>query len=104
MKRRVVITAFSVINDMGKNRREVEEGIFSGRCGLSMQDFEYGDGVTTGPFGAVHDLDEVHPFFEKYHLPYDRCSQLALMAVDDCLAESGLDLSKEDPYRLGVSI
>ena len=69
MKRRVVITAYSVINDLGKNRFEVEKGIFSGESGLSMQDFEYGDGVTTGPFGAVQNLDEVHPFFEKHHLP-----------------------------------
>lgn len=104
MKRRVVITAYSVINDLGKNRFEVEKGIFSGESGLSMQDFEYGDGVTTGPFGAVQNLDEVHPFFEKHHLPYDRCSQLALMAADDCLAESGLDIKNEDPFRLGVSI
>ncbi|MBQ7487560.1 MAG: beta-ketoacyl-[Clostridia bacterium] len=104
MKRRVVITAYSVINDMGKNRKEVEEGIFSGSCGLSRQKFTYADGDTEGVFGMVHDLTEVHPFFEQHHLPYDRCSQLALMAADDCLAESGLDIAKEDPFRLGVSI
>ena len=104
MNRRVVITAFSVINDMGKNKQEVEEGIFSGRCGLSRQKFTYGDGEAEGVFGMVHDLTEVHPFFEEHGLPYDRCSQLALMAADDCLKESGLDVSREDPWRLGVSI
>ena len=104
MKRRVVITGYSVINDMGKNRQQVEEGIFSGRSGVSMQDFEYGDGVTTGPYGVVPELDEVDPFFEKEGLPYDRCTQLALMAAADCVRESGLEAGKEDPFRLGVSI
>lgn len=104
MKKRVVITGYSVINDMGKNRQEVEEGIFGGKSGVSMQDFEYGDGVTTGPYGMIQGLDEVDPFFEKEGLPYDRCSQLALMAAADCMRESGLEVGKEDPFRLGVSI
>ena len=104
MKKRVVITGYSVINDMGKNRQQVEEGIYAGQSGVSMQDFEFGDGVTTGPYGVVKDLDEVDPFFEKEGLPYDRCSQLALMAAADCMRESGLDVEKEDPFRLGVSI
>ena len=104
MKRRVVITAYSVINDLGKNRQAVEEGIFSGKSGISRQKFEYGDGVAEGYYGAVQDLTEVHPFFAAHNLPYDRCAQLALMAADDCIRESGLDVSREDPYRLGVSI
>ena len=104
MKKRVVITGYSVLNDMGKNRQEVEEGIFAGRSNISMQDFEYGDGVTTGPYGVIQDLREVDPFFEKEGLPYDRCTQLALMAADGCMRESGLDPEKEDPFRLGVSI
>ena len=100
MKKRVVITGYSVINDMGKNRQQVEEGIFSGLSGVSMQDFEFGDGVTTGPYGVVSELNEVDPFFEKEGIPYDRCSQLALMAAADCVRESGLDVEKEDPFRL----
>ena len=104
MKRRVVITGYSVINDMGKDRQQVEEGIFSGRSGVSMQDFEFGDGVTTGPYGVVPELDEVDPYFEKEGLHYDRCSQLAIMAAADCMRESGLDPEKEDPFRMGVSI
>ena len=104
MRKRVVITGYSVINDMGKNRQQVEEGIFGGKSGVSMQDFEFGDGITTGPYGVVADLDEVDPFFEQEGIPYDRCSQLALMAAADCVRESGLDIAKEDPFRMGVSI
>lgn len=104
MNRHVVITAYSVINDMGKNKQEVEEGIFSGKSGLSKHQFEYGDGITEGCFGLVHDLTEVHDFFKQHNLPFDRCSQLALMGADDCMRESGLDVSAEDPHRLGVSI
>jgi len=104
MKKRVVITGYSVLNDMGKTRQQVEEGIFAGRSNISMQDFEYGDGVTTGPYGVIQDLEEVDPFFEKEGLPYDRCTQMALMAADGCMRESGLDPEKEDPFRLGVSI
>lgn len=104
MKKRVVITAYSVINDLGKNRQQVEDGIFGGKSGVSMQEFSYGDGVTVGPYGVVPELDEVDPFFEREGLPYDRCSQLALMAAADCMKESGLDMAKEDPFRMGVSI
>ena len=104
MKRRVVITGYSVINDLGKNRQAVEEGIFSGKSGITKQKFEFGDGVAEGYYGALNDLTEIHPFFAEHGLHYDRCAQLALMAADDCFRESGLDVAEEDPYRLGVSI
>ena len=102
MERRVVITGYGVINDLGKSKEEIRKNLFDGVSGLSSVNMEAVDGLTEGKFGAITNLTEVDPFFEEHNIPYDRCTQLALMAAHECIEQSGI--CWDDPYRAGVSI
>lgn len=102
MNRRVVITGYGVINDLGKNKDEIRKRVFDGECGLSKVGISAVDGVTESTFGAIKDLTEVSDHFEKFGVPYDRCVQLAIMASKECISQSGVKI--DDPYRFGVSI
>ena len=102
MSRRVVITGYGVINDLGKNKEEIRRKLFDGESGLSKIGLSAADGITESTFGAVRDLTEVSEHFERFKVPYDRCVQLALMASKESIEQSGIKV--DDPYRFGVSI
>ena len=102
MGRRVVITGYGVINDLGKNKQEISRRLFDGECGLSRVGFKAVDGITESTFGAVNDLTEISEHFADLNVPYDRCVQLALMASKECMDDSGIEV--DDPYRFGVSV
>lgn len=59
MERRVVITGYGVINDLGKSKEEIRKNLFDGVSGLSSVNMESVDGITEGKFGAIKDLNEV---------------------------------------------
>lgn len=102
MGRRVVITGYGVVNDLGKNKHEISKRLFDGECGLSKAAFKARDGVTESTFGIVNNLTEISEHFANLNVPYDRCVQLALMASKECIDESGIEV--DDPYRFGVSV
>ena len=69
MRRRVVITGYGVINDLGKNKEEIRRKLFDGESGLSKIGMSAADGITESTFGAVRDLTEVSEHFERFKVP-----------------------------------
>lgn len=101
--KRVVVTGYGIICDLGKNIIEVTNALFNNESGISDQKFEFKDGTFNAAVGKVN-LIEDSSIFDKYNLKYDRCSHLALIASEECVNTSKINLMTEDPYKIGTII
>lgn len=104
MSRRVVVTGLGAITPIGNSVGEFWEGLCEGRTGIGpityfdtaeykvklaaeLKDFKPGD------YMDVKSARRMEPF-----------SQYAVAAAKQALDDCGIDLSAEDPYRIGVSV
>lgn len=104
MSRRVVVTGLGAITPIGNSVEEFWEGLCEGRTGIGpityfdtaeykvklaaeLKDFKPGD------YMDVKSARRMEPF-----------SQYAVAAAKQALDDCGIDLSVEDPYRIGVSV
>jgi len=104
MSRRVVITGMGTVNCLSQTVKGYWEGLLAGRSGI-------------GPIGLfdttafkVHFGGEVRDFHPETILDtraakrMDRFSQFSMLAGIAAVRESGLDFSREAPYRCGSII
>ncbi|MDQ2085436.1 beta-ketoacyl-[acyl-carrier-protein] synthase family protein [Herbivorax sp. ANBcel31] len=105
MHKRVVITGIGVVSSIGKNKREFCENLFKGNSGIVKQKFQYINGDACGSAGVVSlNEEEIHKFFKENNLPYDKASQLALMAAEECIEQSSIKEFQVERYRQGVAV
>jgi 3-oxoacyl-[acyl-carrier-protein] synthase II len=104
MTRRVVITGLGTVNSLCSEVRGFWQGLLAGKSGVgSIEQFD------TSAF-KVHFGGEVKNWDPKAYLDsktarhLDRFAQFALVASMDAVKDSGLDFSREDPYRCGCII
>ncbi len=102
--RRVVVTGLGTVTPVGNNVPTMWQGLMEGKSGI---------GTTTSfdasPFdshisGEVKDFDPNPYLNAKEQRRTERFVQFAVAAASQALADSGLDISKEDPFRCGVMI
>lgn len=104
MSRRVVITGLGVITSIGKNVEEFWTNAKNGICGIDLI-----ESFDTGDF-PIKVLSEVKDFEPKKYMDrkeikrQGRFSQFAVAAASEAIAMARLDMSKEDPYRVGTVI
>lgn len=102
--RRVVVTGMGAITPIGLNVDEFWNSVKENKVGIVP--ISYFD--TTDYKAKV--AAEVKGYVAKEHLEpktarrMERFSQFAVTASKEALADAGIDMSKEDPYRVGVSI
>lgn len=102
--RRVVVTGMGAITPIGLNIEEYWDGLKNGKLG-----FDYITEFDTTNF-KVKVAAEVKGFDPKNYMDrksakrMEAFSQYAVAAAKEALAQSGLDMEKEDPYRVGVSV
>ncbi|HIT06866.1 MAG TPA: beta-ketoacyl-ACP synthase II [Candidatus Scybalocola faecipullorum] len=102
--KRVVITGMGAITPIGNTVEEFWNGIKENKIGF-------------GPISTFDTTDykvklaaEVKGFVAKEHLDFksakrmERFSQLAVTAAGEALSQAGIDMEKEDPYRVGVAV
>ncbi len=100
--KRVVITGMGAVTPFGVSVDSLWSGLIEGRCGLSpvtlfdTTDFSVRIGGEIPSFDATKYLDR------KLVKRLDRYAQFALVACDEAVRASGLDLDKEDATRLSV--
>ncbi len=104
MTRRVVITGMGTVSPLGLEVPGVWKALLHGRSGIStIEQFD------TSAFKA-HFGGEVKNFQPEAYLDaktarrLDRFAQFALVASLAAVKDSGLDVSREDPYRCGVIV
>ena len=104
MKRRVVVTGIGAVTSLGCRVEELWTRVCNGESGIrTLQRFD------PSPFrvrigGEILDwsTDGYLPTKEAKRL--DRFAQLGLVASVDAVKDSGIDFSKEDPFRCGVIV
>ena len=104
MKRRVVITGMGAVTPIGNTVEEFWQGILENKVGIGpITKFDTSD-------FKVKLAAEVKDFDPKQHIDFkaakrmDVFSQYAVVAAQEAFAQAGLDMEKEDPYRVGVII
>lgn len=105
MTRRVVITGMGTVNSLASDLPGYWKGLCAGRSGVGqIEQFD------TTAF-KVHFGGEVKNFAPEAVIPdaktvrrLDRFTQFALVAAISAVKDSGLDISKEDPFRAGAII
>ncbi len=102
--RRVVITGLGVISSLGESVDPFWDRLINGESGIGpITAFDSSD-------YAVHFGGECHGFRPEDYIDrreikrLDRFAQLAIGAASNCHKDSGLDLDKEDPSRVGVIV
>lgn len=101
-KRRVVITGLGAVTPIGNSVEEFWDGIKKGKVGIdTITKFDTSD-------LKVKVAAEIKDFQAKDHMDFktakrmDTFSQYAVAASKEAAADAGLDMTQEDPYRVGV--
>ena len=102
--KRVVVTGMGAITPIGNTVEDFWAAVKENKVGI-------------GPITTFDTTDykvklaaEVKGFVAKEHIDFkaakrmERFSQLAVAAAGEALAQAGLDMEKEDAYRVGVSV
>ncbi|MEG0291306.1 MAG: beta-ketoacyl-ACP synthase II [Anaerovoracaceae bacterium] len=104
MKKRVVITGLGAITPIGNNVNEFWENVKAEKVGIdNITKFDTTDFKVK--LGAEVKNFEVKDFIDfKEAKRMEEFSRYAVVAALEALNQSGIDMDKEDPYRVGVSI
>src|SRR5256886_6091538 len=101
---RVVVTGMGTVNPIGKDLEEYWHGLIEGRSGASPIERFPTDRLATKFACQVNTFDPLDYIERKASQRMARFSQLAVAASRMALADSGLDLAKEDDFRVGVAM
>jgi len=88
---RVVVTGLGVCAAPGKNAADFTACIKSGRSAIGPITIIPSEGLITKIGAQVLDFDPAAHFAENKLALYDRCTQFALLAAREAIAQSGLD-------------
>ena len=100
---RVVVTGMGTVNPIGKNVDEYWHSLIEGRSGASPIERFPTDRLATKFACQVSNWDPKDFIDPKAAKRMARFSQMAVAASGMALADSGLDLGKEDRVRVGVA-
>jgi 3-oxoacyl-[acyl-carrier-protein] synthase II len=104
MTRRVVITGLGTVNSLSCDVREFWQALCAGQSGIGWI-----EQIDTAAFkvkfgGEVKNFNPEAVLDPKTARRLDRFAQFALVAAVAAVHDSGLELSREDPYRCGVIV
>ncbi len=101
---RVVVTGMGTVNPIGKDLEEYWHGLIEGRSGASPIERFPTDKLATKFACQVNTFDPQDYIERKAAQRMARFSQMAVAASGMALIDSGLDLAKEDDFRVGVAM
>ncbi len=102
--RRVVITGMGCITPIGNNTTDYWNGLKNGEIGFGpITQFDTTD-YKAKIAASVKDFDPKEYMEPKAAKRMELFSQYAVAAAKQAFAQSGLDMEKEDPYRVGVCV
>ena len=102
---RVVVTGMGTVNPLGKNLDEYWDGLIEGRSTAHTIEGTFPTEKLATKFACeVHGFDPSQYMERKAASRMARFSQLAVAASGMAIADAGLDLSKEDDFRVGVGM
>lgn len=104
MSRRVVITGLGAVTPIGNNVEDFWANVKKGTVGIGpITKFDTSE--YKAHLGAeIKDFDPYNVIDKKAARRMEDFSQYAVVAAKEALDDSGLDMEKEDPFRIGVSV
>lgn len=99
---RVVVTGTGAMSPLGKSVAEYWDGLKNGRSGIRQITAVDPEGFPCKVSGEVPDFDPTEWMDRREARRMGRFSQLALAAAYQAIESSGLNMSKENPDRVGV--
>jgi len=104
MTRRVVITGLGTVNSLSSDVRAFWQGLCAGRSGIGLIEQFDTTGFKVRFGGEVKNFNPEPILDARGARRLDRFAQFALVAAAAAVKDSGLDLSREDPFRCGTII
>ena len=102
--KRVVVTGLGAVTPIGIGVDNFWNGIKEGKVGIStINKFDPTD-YKAKVAGQIDDFDAKEYMDPKTAKRMDRFCQLAVVASNEAVKDAGLDMEKEDPYAVGISI
>lgn len=102
MKRRVVVTGIGAITSLSGQVEDLWKRILEGQSGIHPLKLFDTTGFKVHFAGDVYDWSTADYITPKEAKRLDRFTQFALVAAIDAVRDSGLDFSREEPFRCGV--
>ncbi|HIU57015.1 MAG TPA: beta-ketoacyl-ACP synthase II [Candidatus Ornithomonoglobus merdipullorum] len=100
--KRVVVTGVGAVTPIGNDADTFWQNIKKGVNGIDVvKSFDVSQ-FKTQIAGEVKDLEITDHIDKKDARKMDRFTQLGLIAATEAVENSGLDMEKEDPWRVGV--
>lgn len=104
MKRRVVVTGMGAITPIGNDVESFWKGLKEKKVGIGpITQFDTTD-FKAKLAAEVKDFDPKQYMDPKAAKRMERFSQFAVASAREALTMSGIDMEKEDPYQVGVSL
>jgi 3-oxoacyl-[acyl-carrier-protein] synthase II len=103
-QRRVVVTGMGVISPVGNTIDTMWDSLMNGKSGISKITAFDATEFDSRIAGEVKNFDPLKYVSFKESRRMDRFAQFGVAAAKDAMKDSGIDISKEDPYRVGVLV
>lgn len=100
--KRVVVTGLGALTPLGNNVEEYWQGLTNGVSGAAPITHFDASGAKTQFACEVKGFDPLQYFERKEVRKYDRFSQFGIVAADQAVQDSGIDLEKLDKDMAGV--
>src|SRR5687767_6602904 len=100
-RRRVVVTGLGAVSSIGSSVSEFWPNLLAGVCGIRPVSLFDASAYRTQTAAEVSDIpDGFLTAVDRRRM--SRADRMGLVAANEAIAQSGLDLSREDPARIGV--
>ena len=99
--KRVVVTGIGAVTPIGNDAKTFWQNIKAGVNGVDIVKGFDASAMKTQIAAEIKELDVTQYIDKKDARKMDRFTQLALIAASEAVADSGLDMEKEDPWRVG---
>ncbi len=102
--RRVVVTGIGALTPIGKTAPDFWNGLISGTSGAqTIDEFDTSD-LPTKFAGIIPDYDQSDYFDRKEARRLDKVAQYALVAAEEAIKDTGIDLEEIDKDRVAVIV
>src|ERR1700730_16680540 len=104
MTRRVVITGMGTVNSLCSDLKGFWQGLCAGRSGIGKLDLFDTSGFKVRFGGQLQHFEADKLLDSRTPRRLDRFAQFALLSAIAAVKDSGIDFSREEPYRCGAII
>ena len=102
--RRVVVTGVGIISPIGIGKAAFTQGLRDGKNGVDRITFFDPSSLPCQIAAEVHDFDPLNYMDRKIVIRTGRSTQFSVGAAKMAADDSGIDLSSEDPTKIGVMV